>query len=814
MANPGEKKMGKKMRYLVIGLFAVVLFLGCAAEPISDYRFVENFDENWSFNKGDLLSAYSVIYDDQNWQKVNLPHDWAIDGPIIKDNPSGNSGGYFPGGIGWYRKHFHIDHVHKGKRILVQFDGIYRNSDVWINGEHVGHHFDGYVSHYYDITPFVQFGTPNIIAVQVDVSQQPTDRWYSGAGIYRHVWLKIVGPVHVPIWGTYITTPHVEKTDATVRVETDVVNEGNGTVDCKLVTNIYNPNGKKITSGETEFRVSSGDGLTIRQTFQVYVPKLWSPNSPALYSAISYVFKNDKIVDAYKTSFGIRKVTFDTNQGFLLNDKKVVMKGVNLHHDGGSVGAAVPEGVWERRLQILKNMGVNAVRLAHNPHAPEVLDLCDSMGFLVYDEMYDKWNGPMWGQTRAPENEFQNRWKKDLTDFITRDRNHPSVVIWSVGNEVGEQLSDPETAVETYNSLAYHVHQQEPTRMVTCALHPGNAKKGHENPSRLLDVMDIVSYNYQTKNFERWRLKNPSTVWIAAETKAYQPETPSDWTKINFLENSWFHLKDWAVGQFIWAGIDYLGESRGWPDKGIRSGLVYTTGFRKPHSYFTESLYSEKPMVHITVLDDSLTADLLATDTWQDSWYGPPLSDFWSFPEKEGKIARVFTFTHCDNVELILNNQSLGIKQLSDFPDNVVRWELPYQKGRIEAIGYIDGKKVARHLLRTAGKASRIELEAHITKASENSKGLAQIEIAVVDRNGTLVPRNHSLVEFTVKGPAKIIGLDNGDMSDHTGPKSNTVECRGGRCLVIVQSTEQAGQVELLAKSLNLLEKKIKISFN
>ena len=801
------------MRYFVAVLFFIVLLLGCAEQSVNEYRIVENWDENWSFNKGDISTAYSVIYDEKNWQKVNLPHDWAIEGPILQDNPSGNSGGYFPGGIGWYRKHFHLEQKHQGKRVYIQFDGIYRNSDVWINGQHVGHRFYGYVSHYYDITPFLQFGTPNIIAVKVDVSQQPTDRWYSGAGIYRHVWLKIVDPVHVPIWGTYITTPHVEKTDATVQVETDVVNKGNDLVDCTLITKILNPNGKKVASGETKFKVSSGDILTIRQTFQVYVPKLWSLQSPSLYSAISYVYKEDQIVDAFRTFFGIRKITFDRNQGFLLNDEKVVMKGVNIHHDGGSLGAAVPEAVWKRRLQILKDMGVNAVRLAHNPHAPEVLDMCDEMGLLVYDEMYDKWAVPMWGQTRAPENEFQATWQQDLSDFINRDRNHPSVVIWSVGNEVGEQLNNPQAAVDIYNSMAYHVHQQEPTRMVTCALHPGDVEKGHEVPSQLMHKTDIVSYNYQTKNFERWRRDNPNYVWIATETKAYLPETPADWTNINFSENSWFYLKEWAVGQFIWAGIDYLGESRGWPDKGIRSGLIYTTGFRKPHSWFTESLYSEKPMVHITVLDDSLAAELKNTDTWQDSWYGPPLTDHWSFPEKENKIAWIFIFANCDQVELILNNNSLGKKQKSQFPDGVFRWEIPYQKGRIEAIGYINGKKAARHQLNTSGTANRLKLLPVVTKSGNNNQGVAQIKVAVVDQNGTLVPRDESLIEFTVEGPARIIGLDNGDMAEFNGPKGNKIECRGGRCLVILQGTGEKGTVHLLAKTKDLLEEKINLNF-
>ncbi|MBN2091555.1 DUF4982 domain-containing protein [candidate division KSB1 bacterium] len=789
------------MRYhFFVFLLLIAFILGCSTGVKNrTQRQLQNLDFDWRFMKADLENAQQMDFDDSDWQKINLPHDYSIDGPIQKENPSVEPGGFFPGGIAWYRKSLRLSEEQRGKTIYLQFDGIYRNSDVWVNGQFAGHRFYGYGTHYYDITPYIKFDTDNIIAVRVDTREQPNDRWYPGSGIYRHVWLHIVNPVHIPLWGTYITTPMIDASAAQVKIVTSIKNQNETPVDCKVLTRILNANGVPVQQTETTVNVAVGEPIKVQQDLSINSPNLWSTEEPYLYTAVSQVWQNDKLVDIYKTPFGIRHVVFSPDSGLILNGKKVIMKGVCLHHDGGAVGAAVPDRVWERRLEILKEMGVNAVRLAHNPHAPEVLDMCDRLGILVFDEMYDKWVIPANNQKVAPENSFDATWQQDLTDFIDRDKNHPSVMLWSVGNEVIEQLDNPKEAVRLLKMLVAHVHQQEPSRLVTYALHPANEKDGHEVPSSMIHEMDVVSYNYRTQFFEKWHAQFPDYRFIASETKAYRTDTPQDFSKIDFSNNSWFFMKDFTAGQFIWAGIDYLGESRGWPDKGIRSGIIYTTGFRKPHSWFTESLYQTKPMVQISVVDDSLVQELTNSRTWQISWYGPPVDNHWTFPGKEGRSIEVLTFTNCEAVELILNNKSLGEKRLRDFSDRVIRWQVAYEPGEIIAIGKNKGQEVTRNILKTEGKAHHLNLIADRTTIQADGKDVAHIEVRVVDEQGTIIHNARKKVQFTLEGEGTIIGVDNGDLADHTNYRTPERETLAGRCLVLVQSTQKSGKIILRA---------------
>jgi beta-galactosidase len=779
---------------------ALCLFLaGCGRSSFNGARFHQQIDFDWRFSKGDVAAAGNVDFNDGLWSTVSLPHDWMVEGPIAKDNPSGVAGGFFPGDVGWYRKSLTLSKEQEGKKVYLQFDGIYRNSDVWVNGQRVGHRTYGYVSHFYDITPYVTFDKRNVIAVRVDGSVQPIDRWYSGCGIYRHVWVSVVDPVHVPIWGTYVTTPSVQEAQATVSVRTDVRNDSAQEQACRLVTRIIDPLGKEVSRLSSEEKITAGSAAVFKQDAMVSKPQVWDVDHPNLYKAASSVYVGGRLADDCETPFGIRTVEFTPGSGFVLNGRKLILRGVCLHHDGGSVGAAVPEAVWQRRLQILKDMGVNAVRLAHNPHAPEVLDMCDRMGLLVFDEMYDKWAWPWesnganskWPPTQiaAYTKEFEATWRQDLHDFVDRDKNHPSVAIWSVGNETMEQLKDPNAGVQWLQRMVANIHEQDPGRKVTCALHP----YGDDNPSRMMGSVDVVSYNYRTQDMAEWHKKYPDYIWISSETKAYGNEAPKDWTQIDYSDNSWFYLRDFVAGQFIWAGIDYLGESRDWPDKGIRSGLIFTTGFRKPYSYFTESLYSSKSMVHIVAVDDVLAKKMAAEKTWQESWYGPPVSDHWTFPERKGRSIAVLTYTNCDLVELQLNGKSLGSQALANSRDRVIRWDVPYSEGTIVAIGHKDGQVVCRHELTTAGAAANIVLAPDQTTLHLDGKDMAHIEVRITDANNVLVPRAANKVHFTVEGPARIIGIDNGDMSDPSSPTSPDRECRDGRLLLMVQADRDTG---------------------
>jgi beta-galactosidase len=812
-------KKGKEMTGKSIFFIAIVALLlaGCGQSSMDSARIRRNIDFDWKFSKGDVANAQNPDLDDQVWSTVNLPHDWMIEGPVLEDNPSGIAGGFFPGGIGWYRKSLKLSPEQKGKKVYINFDGIFRNSDVWVNGRHVGHRTYGYISHYYDITPYVNCDAENLIAVRVDCSAQPIDRWYSGCGIYRHVWLTIADPLHIPVWGTYITTPEIDDAKALVKLQTKIKNEYAGEQTCRLVTRIISPSGKMIDELSTE-KIIDGDSLeVIEQQSSVSKPELWDIESPLLYTAVSFVYTNDKLVDTYVTTFGVRNVEFRPDSGFLLNGKKVILKGLCLHHDGGSIGAAVPDQVWQRRLKILKAMGVNSVRLAHNPHAPEILDMCDRLGILVFDELYDKWVWPWqedgkkpakWSQSLIDEykRQFEASWEKDLTDFIDRDKNHPCVFIWSVGNETMEQLRDPNDAIRQLKRYIAKCHELDPSRAATCALHPHG-----KNRSDMIHYVDVVSYNYRTKDMTEWHEQFPDYVWIGSETKAYRKEMPADWSKIDWSENSWFHLGDCVAGQYIWAGIDYLGESRAYPDKGIRSGIIFSNGFQKGYSYFAQSVYSEKPMVHIVALDDVLFKKITTEESWAKSWYGPPVSDHWTFPEREGRNIEVFVHTNCESVELELNGKSLGTKELADFPDRVIRWDIPYEKGTIVAIGKDNGKAVCKHKLTTAGEPAKVVLSADRTNLNANGKDVANIEVFVTDKNGVRVPRATNLIHFDVTGAGKILGIDNGQMSDLSRPADPDRNCMDGRLLLMVQADREAGNVIVKAESTGLSSKPLKL---
>ncbi len=799
----------------VLSFVFITLFLaGHAGGSVGPIRIHHHIDFDWKFYKGDIEDANSIDFDDKQWQTVDLPHDWMVDGPILEDNPSGAAGGFFPGDIGWYRKTLTFSPEQKDKKVYICFDGIYRNSEVWINGKHIGGRVYGYISHYYDITPYVNFEIDNVIAVRVDGSVQPIDRWYSGCGIYRHVWLTIAEKLHIPVWGTYIITPIIDSASAFVKIQTSIQNDYTSERNCRLMTRILDPSGREIDELIDEREIEAGKLEIFEQQTLVKKPKLWGPDSPVLYKAVFYVYSGNKLVDTYETTFGIRRIEFDHQFGFELNHKKLILKGVCLHHDGGSIGAAVPDGVWERRLKILKEMGVNSVRLAHNPHAPEILDMCDRLGILVFDELYDKWVMPWqdedkWTQEQIDDykKNFEANWEQDFTDFINRDKNHPCVFIWSTGNETMEQLRDPNEAIRQLKRYVDKCHELDPSRAVTVALHPNGT-----NRSDMIHNVDVVSYNYRTSDFNGWHEMFPTYKWIASETKAYRNTVPEDWSKIDWSQNSWFHMDEFVVGQYIWAGIDYLGESRYWPDKGLRGGILYSNGFQKPYSSFTRSIYSQEPMVRIIAFDDVLL-NKLETDkeTWQESWYGPPVSDHWNYPERTGKYIEVFAHTNCESVELIVNKKSYGEKKLADFPDRMIRWEIPYEEGTVVAVGRNGKKKVCRDELKTAGEPVRIVMSPDRNKMSADGKEIVNIEVVITDKKGVRVPRSTNEISFDVQGAGRLVGIDNGDMSDHSKSTDPQRQVRDGRLLLIVQAARERGDIVITAESEGLTSKPLKI---
>jgi beta-galactosidase len=464
------------------------------------------FDYDWLFTKSDREGAEAGEFDDSEWRALHLPHDW-----VIEEEPRADlhrSNGFFPGGVCWYRKRFKVPAMPDGGRVSVEFDGVYHNSDVWLNGVHLGGRPYGYVTFRYDLTPHLRHGE-NVIAVRVDTSVCPTSRWYSGSGIYRHVWLDVTDALHVAQWGTYVTTPRIGPGSADVRVRTTVRNDGDAPETCTLVTKVIAPSDAEVATAEARSEIAPGEGFDFEQTLEAPAPELWSIVAPRLYTVRSIVKTGGAVRDTYETGFGIREAKFDSARGFLLNGEPVKMKGVCNHHDAGCLGAAVPERALERRLETLRGLGCNAIRTSHNPPAPELLDLTDRMGFLVIDECFDKWRGGYYKE------HFDEWWQRDVDAMVRRDRNHPSVVLWSVGNEVGEQFSAEGAAVA--RMLVEYVHEHEPSRPVTTALIPQDGASRNINDTGFAAALDVVAYNYQEAWYASDKALYPDRIVLGTE---------------------------------------------------------------------------------------------------------------------------------------------------------------------------------------------------------------------------------------------------------------------------------------------------------
>ena len=757
------------------------------------HRKVESFDFGWQFFKGDPSGADQRTFNDHEWGEVQLPHDWSIEGPFDRHAPAGSSGAYLPGGIGWYRKRFTLPEEAKGKKVFIQFDGIYHNSEVWLNGHSLGKRAYGYVSFQYDLTPYLNRAGDNVLAVRVDNSDQRNCRWYSGSGIYRHVRLVTTHPLHVAHWGTSVTTPQISRTSVLVHVKTRVLNETAGEQPVMVRTTIQDRDGAGIGTAEGTQLVSGNKTVEFAQQITISRPELWSPEHPVLYSAYTEVLVGNTVVDDNVTPFGLREVVFDPQRGLLLNGQSVKMKGVCIHHDGGPLGAAVPDRALERRLRVLRDMGCNAIRTSHNPPAPELLDLCDRMGFLVLDEAFDKWRAPYYPT-------FESDWEPDLRSMLQRDRNHPSVILWSVGNEVADQ-GEP-GMLRTLDMLVDFVHKAEPTRPVTLALHPGIGKgvEPEVAAGRIREMarhMDVVSCNYQEQWYEIYREAVPDIVIVGTESFGFfrgEGKNLRGWLP----QNPWFDVAkhDYVTGQFLWTGIAYLGESMGWPSKGWPSAPIDICGFRRPRSYFHQSVWSDTPMVHIAVYDNDHNRQKP-----KPHWDWPGIVSHWTFPDSDERIFRLVTYTNCETVELTINGDSFGEKRVADFPDRMMEWYVPYRPGTITAVGKNRGEEVATHELRTAGEPAGIRLEPDRTELTADGTDLSHVKVTVVDAENVVVPTADHEIRFHADGPAELIAVGSGDLLSGEPFQGNRRKAYLGKCLAILRTTRQPGIIRLRAEA-------------
>jgi beta-galactosidase len=828
-------------RSIVMLLLMAALVLGCDSAYAADAaRQRLSMDFGWKFSTGDPARAQQVGFDDSAWQPVDLPHDWSIYGTFDENAPAGGGGAYLPTGIGWYRKTFAVPDSFKGRQIGVEFDGVYENSDVWINGHWLGKRPFGYISFHYDLTPFLNFNQqPNLLAVRVDNSVQPNSRWYSGSGIYRHTWLKVTDPLCISPWGVYAITPQVSETSATVQLATEVVNNRKDAVRFSLTSTILDRDGREVRADRSDGELDSGESGRVTQQILLKNPNLWSDQSPYLYTLRSELRIGDETIDQCDTPIGIRSIEFDTDKGFLLNGNAVKLNGVCLHCDGGSVGAAVPEGVWLRRLRLLKQMGCNAIRTSHNPPAPEFLNLCDQLGFLVMDEAFDEWTA---GKTVGGYHRFFNDWsQRDLVDFIHRDRNHPSVVLWSAGNEIQEQVLPG--GADVLRPLVETFHREDPTRLVTAACDKIFAEP-LSAPPEFAALLDVVGYNYVDRWLDRTdkyysvdRQLFPRRKFIGTEsvsmggirgdysglfynpTAAAEPIVPPPDTtqpavaspqmlrrrfrpppasnrRID-VEQLWKFVRtnDYVSGDFMWTGIDYLGEAF-WPARSAPFGVLDTCGFPKDGYYFYQSQWTSDPVLH--------------------------LFPHWNWRGREGQIIPVICYTNCDTVELIVNGKSFGTKGY-EFPqqgmyedyghypprartvrttsDLHLSWDVPYEPGTVEAIGKREGKVVARQRIVTTGDPAGMQIAVENPSPSADGRDVAHLTIGVVDADDRIVPTAGNEITLDIDGPARIIGIDNGDPTDHDSFKSNHRKAFNGLCLAIVQTNRQPGAIRVTVRS-------------
>lgn len=774
-------------------------------EPVSPSnapRTTLDFDHDWYFSKTDPAAAAMSAFDDSAWRRVNLPHDWSIEEAFNPNLASGT--GYLPGGITWYRKHFRLNPLARGKIITIQFDGIYNHSEVWLNGNFVGGRPYGYSSFECDLTQCMKFGTnDNVIAVRVDHSRFADSRYYTGSGIYRHVHLRLTDRLHIASWGTSVTTPEASPERAVIQIETSVVNDSPSSRNFSLESQIIAPDGQMAGSLTTAGALENETNDSVTQKIVIAHPQLWSLRSPQLYMLKSRLTADSNAMDEAATSFGIRSLRFDPEKGFFLNEKPVKIKGVCIHHDAGCLGAAVPEKVLERRLRILKELGANALRTSHNPPAPELLDLCDHLGLLVMDEAFDeftpgknKWiEGRNVGTpARYGYAEDFSVWSmRDVQDMVRRDRNHPSIIMWSVGNEIdfaNDPFSHPvlgdeyhpehppaENLAKLAKPLVAAVKQVDSTRPVTMAL----ANVAMSEAVGLPELLDVVGYNYQEWRYPADHAKYPKRFLFGSENS----QRYNDWVAAR--DN------DYVGGQFLWVGIDFLGEAGPWPNHGSRSGLLDLCGFKKPIAWSRQSLWSDKPMVY-------LCASMRATNDTDRALRLPVES--WNWPQHANVSVRCFTT--CSEVQLLLNKRLIGTRRRADAYNGALNWNIPFEPGVLEAIGRDGDKTVCEFALKTADRPSRIELLPDSARLSADGQDIVHIEFRVVDADGVRVPDAENEVNFEVSGPAKIIGLENGNLDTTEPYGTEKRQAFRGRGLAILQSTRTAGKIILKARASHL----------
>ena len=779
-------------------------------------RVVVNFNRDWKFIKQDPCGAELPDYNDSSWKKVRLPHDWAITGPF---NPKedGYAGKLPWRGVGWYRKTFTLDKAGagspfdfaQGRRVYFDFDGVMAFPEVYVNGKLAGQWDYGYMSFRVDATPYVKFGKENVIAVRADTRNHGT-RWYPGAGIYRKVTMTTIEPMHIAHWGTYITTSKITDDSATVNVQTTVENHRKSKAKTGIEVILLDPDGKSVASLTADGTIPANGLADINQTFVIPTPQRWDINSPKLYSVETIVRQGNKIVDSDTTTFGIREFQFTVDDGFHLNGRRVQIKGVCLHHDQGALGAAFNTRAMERQLEIMKDMGANAIRTSHNPPAPEMLELCDRMGFIVWDECFDKWDKTADREGNKPA--LEQYGEKQIKNFVMRDRNHPSVVVWSIGNEIPVMTKKEQEGLTTerVKFMSDYFRKYDPTRPVSMACNIPSVANSH-----ILDALDFAGWNYQ-RNYTTYRKRNPQKPTIYSESASaistrgfYElplaekktqyssifqissyDRNAAPWADIPDVEFNRMEQDSYVTGEFVWTGFDYLGEPTPFSKQAKNSyfGIVDTAGIPKDRYYIYRSHWApEKTTVHIL--------------------------PHWNWPDRIGKNVPVYVYTNGDSAELFLNGKSLGKRSKAEKIDDPIYYnvidkyrlcfnDVNYEPGELKAVAYKNGLEIGQAVMRTAGEPAKIRLSPDRTRLSATGDDLLFILIEALDANDTLCPLAENEISFKIEGPGTIVGADNGNPLSIEPFQDDKHKLFFGKAVLIVRADEgQEGEIRITAES-------------
>lgn len=794
---------------------AIALLFSVSIFAQKQARIVEDFNKNWNFKLGDHPEAINANFNASDWRTLQLPHDWSIEGAFDKDSKTKQAQGFLPAGKGWYRKVFTIPASWKSRTVSIEFDGVFKNSEVFINGKSLGVRPNGYISFSYDLSSHLNYGQANTIAVKVDNDAQPNSRWYTGSGIYRNVRLVASEKLHVGKWGTFVTTPEVSATKSKVHLEVTIDNDNDRAREFTLVTSIVDAKNKEVANKISVEKIGANTFETKVHNLDVFKTQLWSTENPYLYKVVTKIYEKSELVDNYETPLGFRYFNFDSEKGFSLNGVPTKILGVCLHHDNGALGAVENIHAVRRKLALMKEMGANAIRMSHNPHSLEMMQLCDEMGFIVQDEAFDVW------KKKKVTNDYHKDWdawhKQDLEDFIKRDRNHPSVMMWSIGNEIREQFDS--TGIAITRELAKIVKSLDVTRPVTSALTENVIEKNFIYQS---GALDLLGFNYKHEDYKDFPVRFKGQKILASESvsaletrghydfpdgiKAWPVkhgapfDGNADWTVSAYdqvksywgatHEENWKTIKsqEFMAGTFIWTGFDYIGEPDPYPYPARSSyfGIVDLAGLPKDVYYMYQSEWSKKTVLHIL-------------PHW--NWKKDQEVEVWAY------------YNNADEVELFLNGKSLG-KKSKQKDDLHISWEVKFEPGTLKAISRKNGKVVLEKEIHTAGEGFKLDLKADKTSIKNDTYDLVYVTVSMLDKNGNQVPNAMDLINFEVTGGGKLVGVDNGYQANLESFKANSCKLFNGKCVAIIQSNGKKEKIQMKAAAVGTQGASIQINVN